>query len=306
MGRFEYDPVAALKNAPKLMGLELKQNGPRGLMGGYYLDGTRHAYRRDKMKVFISRGSVWVSEEGGRCISLPQWLLEFGGAADWVDALKMINGESQAMTWNREVRQRVASKVEYVSKDVLEAARRYDIGGCPLFRWMCTLFEEERVREAWNKYNVTTDSKRNAVYWYVDHEGHILYDKRIAYGEDGHRDKGFFPGRQYRVGDGYSGRCYFGSHLMAGAGKVYVCESEKSAILAYLYYGKPCLATGGKGNLREVEPGMMLVPDMDARAEWSGKGDVWPWWDSWGLPLEEIPPTADVGDMIEWKKHNRK
>ena len=61
--RFAYDPAVALQNAPKLMGMELVRHG-QGLQGGYYLNGDRHSYRKDKLKVFISRGSVWVSEEG--------------------------------------------------------------------------------------------------------------------------------------------------------------------------------------------------------------------------------------------------
>lgn len=296
--RFAYDPVAAFNNVPKLLGMDLAQHG-RQLEGPYYLNGERHAYRKDKLKVFISEGSVWVQEEGDRTISLPQWLIEFGGAADFGEAIRMIKGESQAMTWNREVRQRATNKVEYVNRNVLEGAKRYDLNTCPLFRWMCTMFPEEKVREAWDLYNVTTDSHGNAVFWYVDQQGRILYDKRIAYRDDGHRDKSFFPGRVYRVADGYSGKCYFGANTPSDGKKTFIVESEKSVLLAYLYWGRRFLATGGKGNLREVEPDMMLCPDMDARIEWEEKGEVWPWWEKWGIPIEQIPEKADVGDMIE-------
>lgn len=295
--RFAYDPMTALNNAPKLLGMELVQKG-KDLQGGYYLNGEPHPHRRDKLKVFISRGSVWVSEEGGRCVSLPQWLIEFGGAADFKDALRMIKGQSQALHWNGEVRQRKNGVVRYVDREVLEAAKRYDLQKCPLFRWMCRMFPEERVRKAWEMYNVTTDAHGNAVFWYVDQNGKILYDKRIAYKEDGHRDKKFFPGRQYRVADGYNGRSYFGACIPEDGKKAFICESEKSAILAYLYYGRRFLATGGKGNLREIGPGMMLCPDMDARIEWEEKGEVWPWWEKWPKG-EDVPEKADIGDLIE-------
>lgn len=297
---FAYDPVAALKNAPKLMGMELGECGPNKLEGAYYLNGDKHPYRRDKLKVFISRGSVWVMEEGDRCVSLPQWLIEFGGAEDYKAALRMIKGVSQAIQWNRELREQVRTEVRYVSADVLEGARQYPLQTCPLFRWMCEMFSEERVMAAWEKYNVTTDSHGNAVFWYVDQDGRILYDKRIAYNEDGHRDKSFFPGRQYRVGDGYTGRCYFGSCLPDDGKKVFICESEKSAILGYLYWGRRFVATGGKGNLRGIEPGMLLCPDMDARIEWEEKGEVWPWWEKWPAG-EAVPDHADIGDLIERK-----
>ena len=81
--RCQYDPLVALRNAPKLMGMELKECGKNKLEGGYYLNGDAHPYRKDKLKLFISQGSVWVMEEGDRCISLPQWLIEFGGAEDF-------------------------------------------------------------------------------------------------------------------------------------------------------------------------------------------------------------------------------
>lgn len=303
MGKFDfaYDPLVALRNAPKLLGMELRENG-RGLQGGYYLTGEPHPYRRDKLKVFISRGSVWVSEEGGRCVSLPQWLIEFGGASDFKDALRMINGQEQAIHWRGEFRERDSRKVLYVGKDVLDAARRYPLEKCNLFRWMCLLFPEERVREAWYDYNVTTDAHGNAVYWYVDQSGRILYDKRISYRDDGHRDKGFFPGRQYRVADGYCGRCYFGACIPDDGKKAFIVESEKSALLGYLFYGRRFLATGGKGALREVDANMRLLPDMDARREWEEKGEVWPWWEKWGIDISQIPDHADIADMIEWKR----
>ena len=298
--RFEYDPLQAMKNCPKLLGMELVQHG-RQLEGGYYLNGEPHPYRKDKIKVYAQNGSLWISEEGGRCVSLPQWLIEFGGAADYKEAMKMIRGESQAIHWNGEFRKRLEVEQRFVSPDVLIGAKGYDLKTCALFRWMCSMFPEEKVREAWEKYNVTTDSHGNVVYWYVDQNGRILYDKRIAYKEDGHRDKSFFPGRQYRVADGYNGRSYFGACIPEDGRKNFVVESEKSAILAYLYYGRRFLATGGKGNLREIGPNELLCPDMDARIEWEEKGEVWPWWEKWGVPVDQIPDHADIGDMIEYR-----
>lgn len=301
--RFAYDPVATMRNVPKLLGMEMTWHG-QGWQGAYYLNGDRHPYRKEKLKVFISRGSIWISEEGGRCVSLPQWLIEFGGAADFKDALRIINGQPQAIEWNREFRERVVPKVQYISPDVLEAAKQYPLEKCPLFRWMCKMFPEDRVREVWEKYNVTTDSHWNAVFWYVDQNGRILYDKRIAYKEDGHRDKGFFPGRKYRVADGYSGKCYFGACVPDDGKKAFICESEKSVLLSSLYYNRRFLATGGKGNLREIEPNTLLVPDMDARGEWLEKSSpeqIWPWWEKAGMPVEQIPEHWDIGDLIERK-----
>lgn len=295
-----YDPVAALSNAETLLGMELRQNG-KGLQGPYYLNGDKHAYRNDKLKVFVSRGSVWVSEEGDRCISLPQWLIEFGGAHDFKEAIRMINGQPQEVEWHREFREQ-QQKGLYVNPDVLRGAKSYDLQKCSLFRWMCRMFPEDKVRETWDKYNVTTDSHGNCVFWYTDQSGKVLFDKRILYMEDGHRDKNFFPARQYRVRDGYTHHCYFGANTVPETGRIFVCESEKTALLVHLMYGKTCVATGGKGNLGDVDGRMMLLPDMDAREEWAEKGDVWPWWEKYGLPIEQIPEKSDIGDMIVYKK----
>lgn len=300
MLRGRYDPLTALNNAGSLMGMELTQSG-RQLIGGYYINGERHAYRRDKLKVFIWRGGVWVQEEGGQCLSLESWLVQYGHCADYREALRVINGQPQSIVWSHELRERGRQDVQYVSGDVLRGAKAYDVHGCALFRWMSGLFGEEKVRKVWDEYNVTTDSHGNAVFWYTDQSGRVLFDKRIAYMENGHRDRNYFPPRKYRVGDGFSGRCYFGANTVGDSGKVYVTESEKSCLLVALYYGRQCVATGGKGGLKDVDGRMVLLPDMDAREEWAAKGDIWPWWERWGIALDEIPDHADIGDMIEWK-----
>lgn len=303
--RFEYDAYQAMKNAPKLLGMELVQRGKQ-LEGPYYLNGDRHPYRKDKLKIYIQNGTVWVSEEGGECVSLTTWLLNYGGAADFKEAMKMINGQSQALSWNHEVRQKAVAELRYVPWEAVNGAAAYDLNKCSLFRWMCTLFPEDKVREAWREYNVTTDSHGNVVYWYVNQQNKVLFDKRIFYKEDGHRDRNFFPGRQYRVRDGYSDRCYFGAHLPDDGKKAFILESEKSCLLARLYYGRRFLATGGKGNLREIDKNVLLLPDMDSREEWSSKGEVWPWWEKFGVPIEQIPDHADIGDLIAIKQLNNK
>lgn len=298
-----YRVARAFERIPEITGLELTRHGQKW-QGPYYLNKDRHAYRREKLKVCLWKNGIWLFEEGGDCMSLETWLQQYGGARDYWDAIKIIEGESVGFKWDSQVRKKQQTGL-YVSPDVLMGAKAYPLEKCSLFRWMCTMFEENKVREVWDMYNVTTDSHGNCCYWYVDQSGKILFDKRILYKEDGHRDKNFFPARQFRVGDGYTHRCYFGANTVPDSGKVFVCESEKSALLVKLMYGKTAIATGGKGNLREVDSRMVLLPDMDAR-EWSEKGEVWPWWEKWGLPFEQIPDHADIGDMIEWKMKKRK
>lgn len=296
-----------MNNAERLLGLELKRVG-RQLVGGYYLDGERHPWRRDKLKVFIWHGGVYVQEEGGRTISLPTWLIEFGGARDYGEALKMINGRSQVLHWDRAEMMRTKETVRYVSADIVTAAKGYDLRGCPLFRWFCTMFDEEKVREAWERYNVTTDGKGLAVFWSVDQYGHILHDKRMRYGEDGHRDKNFGGTRQYKTADGYSGRCFFGAHLIQQSeGDILVVESEKTALMLYLVTGKVAVATAGKNNLRDKDSRFLCFPDKDAFEEWENSGNrCVRWFEGWELPLELQPRTADVLDMLEWRFKNGK
>ena len=297
--RFAYDPAAALRNAPKLLGMELQQKGA-GLQGGYYLDGEPHPWRKDKLKVFVGRGSVWVAEEGGRCISLPQWLIEFGGASDYKDALRIIKGESQSLHWDGIVRHTKANEVRYVSKDVLSGAKGYDLNLSPLFRYMSRLFGEDKVRKVWNAYNVTATSKGGTCFWYLNPLGQICHDKVVWYGEDGHRIKTLPMGRQYRIGAGYTENPMFGSHFKNKPKGI--LESEKSALMASCYYGGVWLATGGKGNLRD--PGdIPLYADRDAEEVWSRIGDCVDWYSDW----PECGDHSDLGDKIEWEiLHNRK
>jgi hypothetical protein len=150
-------------------------------------------------------------------------------------------------------------------------------------------------------YNVTTDSQQNAVFWYADSEGRIAFDKRIAYKEDGHRDKNHFPPREYRTADGFTARPYFGAHLVKEGDEVRICEAEKSALLGALAYGGTWLACGGKNNLKDVA-NAKLYPDYDAREEWERKGSVVEWWQGW----HECGATSDIGDLIEWQiRHNQ-
>jgi hypothetical protein len=268
--------------------------------GGYYLTGEQHSYRRDKMKVAIYNGDIWVHEEGGVSQSLATWLVNNGRAADYREAYRILDCKGKPLDVQRFFEKRKVV-VSYVPRSVVDAIAQIDLNKCPLFRWMCTLFPENRVREVWKMYNVTTDSKGNAVYWYVDAEGRVCYDKRCRYGEDGHRDKSFGGTREYRTADGFTARPYFGAHLVSDE-CVNIVESEKSALLGALAYGGVWLATGGKGNLKDVA-NAKLYPDYDAREEWASRAkdaQVVEWWQGW----HEVGATSDIGDLIEWKVKN--
>jgi hypothetical protein len=301
--RGQYDPLTALLGAGKLMGMELTPCGENKLCGPYYLSGEPHQWRRDKLKVFISRGCVWVAEEGGRCISLPQWLIEFGHAADWKEAISIIRSGSGAFVWDGQKKHVTgAGETRYVDPAVLRGARAYDKELSPLFRWMYSMFPRERVAEVWDRYGVTTDFHGRTTFWYMDSIGRICHDKSIWYKEDGHRDKQKPMGRNYRVADGYSARCLFGAHLIPEEGEICCLESEKSVLLSALEYpDKIWVGAGGKSQLRGVNERFVLYPDLDAVEDWAGKGGrMEEWWLDWGLDPLSWPKNADFGDKIAW------
>jgi len=291
--RFAYDPVAALRNAPKLLGMELHQCGPNRLCGGYYINGDPHPIRRDKLKVYIWKGGVFISEEGGDTMSITTWLQRYGGAHDYKDALKMIKGESQALHWDGTITHVRRSELRHVSPDVLVGAKAFDLNTSPLFRHMCRLFGEKKVREVWDMYNVTANGRGGTVFWYLNPSGQICHDKVVYYGEDGHRKRDLPMGRQFRIGDGYTENPMFGSHLTGDI--VGILESEKSCLYASCYYGGIWLGTGGKGNLKDPG-GIPLYPDRDAEEAWSLHGDCVDWYSDW----PECGDHSDLGDKIEW------
>lgn len=294
-----YDKLRAFEQIPNIMGLDLTRKRQDLWWGAYYLDGQPHAYRRDKMKVTLYNAEIWVHEEGGVTQSIATWLVNNGRATDYREAYRILDCKGKPIDVTRifTSKPKVAS---YVPRSVVDAMGQFDLRKCPLFRWMCTLFPEDRVREVWKMYNVTTDSKSLACFWYADSQGRIAYDKRVAYKGDGHRDKSFGGTREYRTADGFTARPYFGAHLVSDE-CVNVVESEKSALLGALAYGGTWLAVGGKNNLKDVA-NAKLYPDRDACEEWSHKGSVVEWWQGWS----ECGKTSDIGDLIEWQiKHNQ-
>lgn len=284
---------------PEITGMELRLCNKKW-EGRYYLNGARHPYKKDKLRIGLWNNNIWLHEQGGQSMSLSTWLVNYGGASDYKHAYSIIRGEDRPLLHLPDFIE-VKKEVSYVPWSVVDVMRRIDLRKCPLFRWMCTLFPEDRVRDVWEMYNVTTDSKGLAVFWYADAEGRVCHDKRVRFMENGHRDKSFGGTREYRTAEGFTARPYFGAHLVKDE-CVNIVESEKSAILGCLSYGGVWLATGGKGNLKDVT-NAKLYPDVDAVSEWSQKGSVVEWWQGW----HEVGATSDIGDYIVWNiEHNQK
>lgn len=292
-----YRVARAFERIPEITGLELTRHGNKW-QGGYYLNGDRHPYRRDKLKVVEWKNGIWLFEEGGEGMSLETWLQQYGGARDYWDAIKIIEGESVGFKYDRSVRQKQKSGL-YVDPNALLGAKQYDLSYSPLFRHMCQLFPESRVRAVWDAYNVTANSKGATIFWYLNQDGKICHDKVCWYQEDGHRNKNMSMGRQFRIGDGFTENPMFGSHFKKKPKGI--LESEKSALYASCYYGGVWLATGGVGNLRD--PGdIPLYADRDAEEAWGRIGDCVDWYSDW----PECGDHSDLGDKIEWLVLNGK
>lgn len=301
MQRKLIDLYAVMQHIPEMLDLELRWN--KGAWEGrYYLDGSRHPYKKDKLKIKFWKNSngcsIWLHEQGGESISLQNWLQRYGGAADWKEAMSMIRGNSmpdaRLMSLVRTGSEE--HEVKYISIKDYKACALFDVRRCPLFMWMAGIFGENSVRDIWDKYHVTTDSEGLAVFWYTNTDGKICYDKRMRYKYDGHRDKTFGGTRKYITAKGYTERPLFGSHLIGDSKDICVVESEKTALICALRYpNKVWVGTGGKNNLRRVESDMILYPDMDAVDYWRSKGaNIEEWW----IGCENIGEHDDIADEI--------
>lgn len=286
----DIDWIRVFQRVPEITGLDLTLRG-KAWEGRYYINTEPHPYKQDKLKIKLYDGCVWLHEQGGPSMSLPTWLTQHGGANDYKHAFEIIRGKDKPLTQRPEF---VAKKeqINYVSPDVLQGAKAYDLNKCTLFRWMCTLFPEADVRRVWDMYNVTTNNRGEAVFWYIDAEGRVCYDKIMRYLESGKRDKAYGGSRKFKTADGYTARPYFGAHLVEKGLPVNIVESEKSCLICCLYYGGVWLATGGKTNLKDVPDECVLWPDIDAIPEWQGKGNVKEWW--LGETVEEHDDIADL------------
>lgn len=291
----DYNRVFA--RIPEIMNLDLifRRNAWEGK---YYITGEPHAYKRDKLKVKLRRG-IWVHEQGGESMTLVSWLVEYGGCDSYKQAFEVIRGNDMPVS-DFHFTPKIQN-VKYVPKSYLESMKGCPLELCPLFRWMSWLFGNDRTREEWERYNVMTDEKGNAVYFYINREGHILHDKRIRYNLDGHRDKSCGCSRRYKVGDGFSGRCFFGEHLISDDTVLNIVESEKTALIASTYFGEKkglWIATGGKTQIKSLLPNIKdrkfrLFPDIDAVDEWAEYGDIVEWWKG-----REFSEHSDVGDLV--------
>lgn len=298
-----------IRRIPDIMGLDLTWHN-NTWVGKYYINREPHTYRKNKLTVKLYGGNIYVFEQGGPHMSIVDWLIQFGGAANEYAAISILKRGCGCTYVMPGESQQALKPVRYVTRPDYELYFQNDRNRCPLYVWMERFFGRSRVVQVWNKYGVTSDFKGNVVFWYFDTEGRICYDKVMKYGYDGHRDHTFGGSRQYKTGEGYTARPFYGSNLIpkseeeANKNKLYLVESEKTALICAIVFPEyTWLSCGGKSNLKDLDKKFVLFPDMDAIDDWDKnkhEARICDWWAG-----EDVGSKDDIADLIVRKITNR-
>ncbi|MCX7909574.1 MAG: DUF6371 domain-containing protein, partial [Ignavibacteria bacterium] len=162
-----------------------------------------------------------------------------------------------------------------ISKEFEELPNNFE--NDELYRFLCTLFPTEKVKQLFEKYKVKNFLGYTA-FPQIDGNGTIWNAKLIKYKSDGHRDKSLGASWLHSYfKKGVSNKFYFGWHLVKQSKKVFVVESEKTALICNLHFGDEAIfiATGGVHLLRPERLqnfDVVLIPDADAVEKWARFG----------------------------------
>ena len=212
-----------------------------------------------------------------------------------------------------------------------------------LARYLCGLFDPEAVKRTLAAYMVGGceppyhNDAENVGLWtaypLISAAGVVVDCKLMGYRADGHRAKradgsgllGWWLRCTKKIDDNGRARVpwvCFGDHLAASvdpADPVNVVESEKTAIMAALYFGGYWVAVGSLGFLTADRLAahrhrqIIIYPDADGVTAWTGKmatlreDGYKVKMDGFGVKMaatlaaaELLPPKADLGDVIEY------
>lgn len=158
---------------------------------------------------------------------------------------------------------------------------------CHLYRYLIGLYPSTDVQRVFSKYIVrTTNMKWNnsTVFYQRDIEGRYRTGKIILYDEFGKRVKepyshiywshNFITDFEFHLE-----QCLFGEHLLESfnqdKGNIYLVESEKTCLIASLYYPDDLfIATGGLSNLNPRKLSVLKGYDVEAIPD-KGGYDLW-------------------------------
>ena len=271
------------------------------------IDGTM-VIRQDKLCVFMSRAenTIMVLEQGGDYMTLWEWMLKYGGCSNNSDVYKAFDCESGnfGIVDNFEFEKKKQKPSRFVSELQVSTSVHRDSN---LKEWFYSMFGKERTDYVFSIYKVGATHDGGTQYWYSLNTGEICHDNIISYGDNGHRLKTSPASRKCLIRNGYTNRGYFGWHLVKEGRRVFVVESEKTALMCALFFGSGTwIACGGNNNLHSVKCDWTLISDIDAWELWNKKykGQCPKWWESY--PDWPHGDKDDIGDYIEWKIKNLK
>jgi hypothetical protein len=273
-------------------------------MGACRYNGESHS-RPDKLVARMRKGKIQLIEQGQPPLTLWDWLLQYGGCSTNREVLERLTETTYASP-DRSYEPEIIRAKYIPASTVTPTLSRYTD---TLFTYLCTIFPRQAVVDAYDLYQVGSHNNKT-IFWYANFSGVFCMDKIMTYLPDGHRDKAVQPERRFLIRAGYTDRCFFGEHLLEDWRKEhYIVESEKTALILYLYSGKTVLATGGSSCLAEIGSGSILLPDFDdAGSKWSEWGKVSEWWRNFrGIEVKQGWDIADaIVEKINLTKNKRK
>ena len=258
-------------NLPEITGLPFRMKGYRWI-SATYINGDSHS-QHDKTYAVLRNKGVYIKEQGGDDVSLPEWLELYG------DKTNLGNIPSSSSVFIPQVERIFVDPIHWESTIPLFYSGN-------LFKFLDPIFGADKVRDVFHKYNAGENGDE-MIFWRMTESGNVCFDSRISYGVDGRRDKARGGYRKHKVDDGYSAKCAFGQHLVSIDSEVCVVESEKAALIMALVEnkGRIWVGLGGDQHIGLAKEGWKLYGDNDkAGRAWNGEK----WWqgfdvkDGWG------------------------
>lgn len=178
-----------------------------------------------------------------------------------------------------------------------------------LFYYLCTKFNKNKVMQIYNKYLVRSTNKKwrgSTVFYQKDIDGRFRTGKIILYDNNGKRVKEPYPkifwqhrfitDKEFNLE-----QCLFGEHLLkdfdSSQGNIYLVESEKTCIIASLFYENDLfIATGGLSNLSPKKLAVLsgydveAIPDKGGYVIWKEKLEPL------GITVNTVMESSDAND----------
>jgi Domain of unknown function (DUF6371) len=175
--------------------------------------------------------------------------------------------------------------------------------------FLIALFGKERAENLINKYHISTTKNAETIFYQVDLQGNVRSGKVMKYnitdstqtalGTDCKRDKTAFPNwvhSKLKLENFNLSQCLFGEHLLTDSRTVAIVESEKSAVIASVYFPSfVWVACGGKEGLGidklKVLKGksVILFPDLNGFDKWNLKA----------VEMRAFCKSVAVSDLLE-------